>query len=84
MKNSFKPAFKFNSFLLLILSISVGLLSCEVSDGTLDSAVNENYYVDYTGFTPTGDQYNEYVENPFINVSENPTSTFSLVVKRVV
>jgi len=77
MKNSFKPAFKFNSFLLLILSISVGLLSCEVSDGTLDSAVNENYYIDYTGFTPTGDQYNEYVENPFINVSENPTSTFS-------
>ena len=77
MKNSFKPAFKFNSFLLLILSISVGLLSCEVSDGTLDSAVNENYYVYYTGFTPTGDQYNEYVENPFINVSENPTSTFS-------
>ncbi len=77
MKNFYKPVFKFNFFFLFTILISIGLLSCEVSDGTIDNAINENYYVDFGGFTPTGDQYNEYVENPFINVSENPTSTFS-------
>lgn len=80
MKNYFKPALKFNLFLLLILSISVGFISCEISDGTLDSAVDQNYYLEFggfNGFTPTGDKYNEYTENPFINTAENPTSTFS-------
>ena len=77
MKSLLTPAFKLNQFILLALLISVGFVSCELSDGTLNSAVNENYYVDFGGFTPTGDQYNEYVENPFMNVSENPISTFS-------
>lgn len=77
MKRFLKLTSKLNLFYLCILSISITFISCEISDSTLDSS-SENYYVDYgEGFITTGDQYNEYVENPFINVSENPISTFS-------
>ncbi|UMB55114.1 VWA domain-containing protein [Lutibacter sp. A64] len=73
MKRFLKPALKFN----LLFLISFAFISCEISDSTLDSS-SENYYVDYgEGYIPTGDQYNEYTENPFINTADNTTSTFS-------
>ena len=77
MKNYFKSTLKFNLFLLFTLSISVGFISCELSDSSIDYNSGNNNYVDFGGFNPTGDQYNEYTENPFINTAENATSTFS-------
>ncbi|UMB60674.1 VWA domain-containing protein [Lutibacter sp. A80] len=77
MKRFLKLTSKPNLLYLFILLISNLFISCEITDNTLDST-SENYYVDYgEAFITTGDQYNEYIENPFINVSENPISTFS-------
>ena len=77
MKRYLKPVLKFRLYLVLTLLISVGLISCETTDSMYDSSLNASYENHFGGFLPTGDQYNEYVENPFINVSVNPISTFS-------
>jgi Ca-activated chloride channel family protein len=77
MKKSYKPLSKLKSILFLTLTITFGLISCETSDGMYDNSLNGNYNNHIGGFIPTGDKYNEYAENPFINVSDNPISTFS-------
>ncbi len=76
MGNHNKLISKFHLLLLSTLLIGFGSVSCERSVESLDG--NFNYTTDYIPLGElTGDQYNEYVENPFINTSENPISTFS-------
>lgn len=60
---------------LLLIFLSILLFSCSESG---DVSINSLAYYDES-FSPTqGDEYAEFEENPFIDVSENPVSTFSI------
>ena len=67
-----------------IAFVSLLLVSCE-SDSTDPSQPYTNRsYADYSSsgdyveVTAPGEQYNDYVENPFVEVADEPVSTFSI------
>jgi len=66
------------SYKIIIISLLV-IFSCEYSS---DEGLNYNnsfYALDgYVDIPLSGDQYEEYEENPFLHVSEFPISTFSI------
>ena len=40
--------------------------------------LSDGYYSEEVSVSPSGERYNEYVENPFVAVAEEPVSTFSI------
>lgn len=70
----------------LKLFVLLLLFSCteEIDDlkGPYSDSYNQlsaNGFQEYTGQTPiSGDRYNEFAENPFVNVADAPVSTFSI------
>jgi len=75
--------------IVTLLLLSIIFFSCEYDgdDPSYPGSFNESAYSDYAngiGGLPAnpdpaaGEQYNEYVENPFVNVAESPVSTFSV------
>lgn len=58
-----------NLTILLIAAALISLTSCDKRDSAL-------YAVD--NFSVSGDKYTELEENPFVNVADNPVSTFSI------
>ena len=65
------------SFKQLLLSALVltFLLACDQEEDILGNSAN---YVDLVEIPPSGDQYEVYEENPFVEVSEQAVSTFSI------
>src|SRR5688500_10194585 len=58
------------NFLFVLAAL---VLSCDYSDESLrTSSIGDP--ADYQG----GNQYNDFEENPFIHVADNPVSTFSI------
>lgn len=62
--------------LLGLMALALSLWSCG-SEGLFSSGNYDSAAYDYTD-TPGGEGYDEIIENPFIEVSEEPTSTFSI------
>ena len=75
-----------NLTLLVLLSTLTLFVSCESDDYAIDSNDDTRNSADFFGNsetgslspTPTGDNYDDIVENPFIKVSDEATSTFSI------
>ena len=60
---------------LSLLVVSLFVIGC-YSDDELSYSPFYDMSTDMTGVT--GDNYNQIIENPFINVTDEPTSTFSI------
>ncbi len=58
---------------LLLLSIAT-VISCQLETDNYSSGYPSSNYVEPTD----GEEYNSYTDNPFISVSDNPISTFSI------
>ncbi len=60
------------------------LWNCETDDMSLDGGYRADTAVGFSDnlgnppYDPAGEGYNEIIENPFIEVAEEPTSTFSI------
>ncbi len=68
---------------LLYLPFLALIISCETADintsgTTSTSFYNSNGSYDGTPGTGVGERYNDFEENAFVNVSEEPVSTFSI------
>jgi Ca-activated chloride channel family protein len=66
---------------LFLATILFGVVACENGDTSLsyESGFNGSYSNDGNNpYPPSGDTYAEYEENPFVNVSDSPVSTFSI------
>lgn len=61
---------------LLLCAFPLLFSSCE-DDYSASGSYPNGYYTDGE-FGVIGDQYNEYEENPFVNVADQPVSTFSI------
>lgn len=80
MKNNNKLLISPLKILFFTYLLFTVLISCESSDTLTESSTVDQVFLassNYLGYTFSSDKYNEYVENPFMNVSENPISTFS-------
>ncbi|MDH5398552.1 MAG: VWA domain-containing protein [Cyclobacteriaceae bacterium] len=67
-------------FLIMLFACQEERLYCDTCDGLADMAYNSgfnNLNIDMSE-PATGDRYKDIVENPFIKVSEEPVSTFSI------
>lgn len=74
--------------LLILLPLLFG--ACEYDDTDPGTNPNQPYnnaqgayladgfYSEEMGVAPSGERYNEYIENPFVAVAEEPVSTFSI------
>ena len=62
---------KTTHYLAFCAIASLGLISCNPADGL------DNYYVEPLPDT-YDEKYKDYVENPFVNTSEQPISTFAV------
>lgn len=66
--------------IILLIALPLFFIGCSTNEGVFYS--NEASFDSSTGgyYEPpaTGDNYNEIVENPFVNVSDEPISTFSI------
>lgn len=67
------------------LFIIATIVSCSIADSGHDDGADSGYLGNYSGLYAdefagpvSGDKYNEYDENPFISVEEQPISTFSI------
>ncbi len=63
-----------NIFFFSLLAAS--LISCDISDNGSDGLTDSGYYEQIPDVY--NEKYKDYEENPFINVSEHPLSTFSV------
>lgn len=66
--------------LLLSFAVLLSVASCE-KDYYNEASDLKDSFTNYNGGNPpevAGEKYNEIIENPFILVSEEPTSTFSI------
>ncbi|SNR38030.1 vWA domain-containing protein [Lutibacter flavus] len=78
MKNSTKLILSTKKIIILTFSIFLGLISCDTLENELvDTNSYSSQYEGFPAISLPGDKYNEYTENPFMNVAENPVSKFS-------
>ena len=68
---------------VLPIALALTAVGCGVADYEKTSDMNEVYY-DPSGIVPkineeqTGDKFDEFKDNPFVKVADEPTSTFSV------
>ena len=69
------------TFMAFAAAITFTFSSCSFApkapDGAFDGAIGESNGEPIVGM-PSGDQFEEFTDNPFISTSEEPTSTFSV------
>lgn len=63
-----------NKCKLLLSLLALILVGCSVNDGS----PNGSYFTYYDESLPSSEKYKDYGENPFLSVSEQPLSTFSI------
>ena len=69
------------TFMAFAAAITFTFSSCSFAPkapgGAFDGAIGESNGEPIVGM-PSGDQFEEFTDNPFISTSEEPTSTFSV------
>ena len=65
------------SFVAFAAAIAIAFASCSFAPN-FDAAAPEGGYFDSYITGESGDQFEEFTDNPFISTSEEPTSTFSV------
>ena len=64
---------------LLISASSILVIGCSTSMNSYEPSVYENaFFTDYVPTHISGNKFDEFTDNPFVNVVDNPTSTFSV------
>jgi Ca-activated chloride channel family protein len=65
-------------FVIFSVLVLLMLNSCSKEDSNVISSSGIYNNIPYTESSPLGERYNEFTENPFIKVVEQPLSTFSI------
>ena len=64
---------------LLISASSILVIGCSTSMNSYEPSVYENaFFTDYVPTHISGNKFDEFTDNPFVKVADNPISTFSV------